>query len=133
MSAPPIETRLSPGSLLSAVEQLGAAELDGFVSQVLALQARRRAPSLPAEEAELLLRINRGLPAELRARLEELGERREAEELTPAEQAELVALADRVEALEAERVESLTRLAALRGVLLSTLMEQLGIAPAHDD
>ena len=133
MSSPPIAAWPFPGTLLSAVEQLGAAELDGFVSQVLMLRARRRARSLPAAEAELLLRINRGLPPELRARVDYLEERREAESLTPEEHGELLTTVERIEALEAQRVEDLTKLAALRGVSLPALLEHLGIAAAHDE
>lgn len=37
-----VEAQVSPGDLIAAVEQLGTAELDRFLSQVLALRARRR-------------------------------------------------------------------------------------------
>lgn len=128
-----LEAQVSPGELIAAVDQLGTAELDGFLSQVLALWARRRAPSLPAEQADLLVQINRGLPPELLGRLDKLDAKREAEALTPDEHAELIQLVARVETLEAERVENLSRLAALRGVSLSTLMHDLGLKPPDHD
>jgi hypothetical protein len=128
-----LEAQVSPGELIAAVEKLGTAELNGFLSQVLALRARRLAPSLPAEQADLLLQINRSLPPELRSRIDELDARREAETLTPEEHAELIRLVACVETLEAQRVENLSRLAALRGVSLSTLMHDLGLKPpVHD-
>jgi hypothetical protein len=128
-----LEAQVSPDELLKAVDQLGLADLDRFVSHVLALLARRRGPSLPAEEADLLLEINRGIPAEVRARLDELDARREAETLTPAEHEELLSLIARVEELEGRRVERLSRLAQLRGVSLSALMDTLGIhSPNHE-
>lgn len=128
-----IEAHVSPGELIAAVEQLGTAELDRFLSQLLALLARRRAPSLPTEEADLLLQINRGLPEDLRARLDELDARREAETLTGDEHAELIRLVARLEELEAQRIESMSRLAALRGVSLPALMRDLGLEPpVHD-
>lgn len=133
MSTIPIEVQVSPGELLAAVEKLGAAELDQFLSQLLALRARRRAPSLPAEEADLLLQINRGLPADMRGRLDQLDAKREAEALTPDEHAELIRLVDHVEDLEARRVTSLSRLASLRGVSLATLMHDLGLEPQDHD
>lgn len=128
-----IEAQVSPGELIAAVEQLGTAELDRFLCQLLALLARRRAPSLPAEEADLLLQINRGLPADLRARLDELEARRQAETLTADEHSELIRLVARLEELEAQRIESMSRLAGLRGVSLPTLMRDLGLEPpVHD-
>ena len=128
-----LEAQVSPGELIAAVEKLGTAELNGFLSQVLALRARRLAPSLPTEQADLLLQINRSLPAELRGRLDELDAKREAETLTQEEHAELIHLVACVETLEVKRVENLSRLAALRGVSLSTLMHDLGLKPpVHD-
>ena len=61
-----LEAQLPSDELIKAVEQLEAPELEQFVAQVLALQARRKAPSLPRAEAELLQRINRGVPADQR-------------------------------------------------------------------
>jgi hypothetical protein len=115
------EAQVSPAELLEAVDQLGTAERDRFLSLVLALWARRKAPTLPPEEAALLVHINRGLPPELRDRLARLDERREAEILTPEEQAELLRLVAQLEELEAQRIESLSSLARLRGVSLRAL------------
>ncbi len=127
-----VEAQVSPEELLQAVDQLGMADLERFVSRVLALRARRAAPSLPPEEAALLVQINRGLPAALRARLGTLNEKREDEALTPDEHAELLGLVAQVQALEVERIESLSRLARLRGVSLTALMDELGIRPPDD-
>jgi hypothetical protein len=93
---------------------------------------RGPAPSLPAEEAALLIQINRGLPPALRARLGTLNEKCEDEALTPDEHAELLGLVAQVQALEVERIESLSRLARLRGVALTALMDELGIRPPDD-
>ena len=108
------------------------AEFERFVSDVLSLRAGREAPRLSATEADLLRRINLGLPDDLRARHDALIDRRRAESLTPAEQDELLALTDQVEAREAERLSALSELARHRGVSLSTLMADLGLpAPTH--
>jgi hypothetical protein len=127
-----VEAQVSPDDLLQAVDQLGMAELERFVSRVIALRARRAAPSLPADQAELLVQINRGLPAEVRDRLHQLNEQCENQALTPDEHSELVGLVARVEALEVERIECLSRLARLRGVALTALMDELGIRPPED-
>jgi hypothetical protein len=78
-------------------------------------------------ESELLIKINRGLPAKVQARLNELTVKRQAERLTPEEYGELLRLTDQVEAVEAARATALAQLATLRGVSLSTLMRDLGI------
>ncbi len=127
-----VETQVSTDELLQAVDQLDTADLEQFVSRVLALRARRAAPSVPKEEAALLLQINRGLPAEMRDRLGHLNEKCEDEALTPDEHAELLGLVAQVEALEVERLENLSRLARLRGVSLTALMDELGIQSPDD-
>jgi hypothetical protein len=87
---------------------------------------------LPRTEADLLQKINEGLPPEMWQRYHELVARRRAETLTPEEQAELIALSDRVEAANTRRIEHLIELARLREISLEALMDQLGIkAPGY--
>jgi len=72
------------------------------------------------------------LSVELSQRLEELSEKRDAETLTDVEYAELVRLSDRAEQKEAERMNLLAELAAIRQRPLAALMQELGLAiPAH--
>lgn len=122
-----LKAQISADELLKAADQLSLTELEQFLANLLALRARRRAPGLPQEEADLLLQINRGIPSEIRARYEELLAKREAETLTPEEHEELLGLVEQVEALQVERAEQLARLARIRGVSLSALMDELGI------
>jgi hypothetical protein len=65
MSTIPIVAQVSPDKLLEAIEEMDQAELEQFVSQVIALQARRRAPGLSQDESDLLIKINQGLPADV--------------------------------------------------------------------
>jgi hypothetical protein len=124
-----IEAQLSTKELLKAVTQLSQRELEQFASQVIALTAQRRAPSLPQVESELLLKINQGVPPDIQKRYNELIAKRQAEILTPDEYEELLRLTQQVEKLEARRVEYLAELACLRGTSLTALMENLGIRP----
>jgi hypothetical protein len=126
-----LEAQVSPEQLLKALDQLSAADLERFFVHLLALRAQRKAPALRPEESELLLKINQGLPPDLRDRYEVLGDRRRSEALTPDEHHELLELTDRVEALEAERAANLARLAQLRGVPLAALLDSLGIHAAE--
>src|SRR5262245_37038433 len=106
-----VEAQLSSEELLKAVQQLELPELERFVSEVVALRARRRAPCLSQPEAELLQNINRGLPEAARQRYADLMAKRDEETLTPEEHAELLRLTDQAERLQAERMESLVALA----------------------
>ena len=130
-----MEQNLEPDSskqLVQAVERLSPAELDRFADEVAALRARLHAPVLSGDESALFAVINQALPESDRQRLAELIEQRSTETLTPGEHSELLELQQRLEALHAARVKALADLAQLRGMTLTTLMEQLGIQlPDH--
>ncbi len=127
-----IEAQVSSDELLKAVGQLSPSDLERFVSDVIALQAQRKAPSVPYAEAELLLKINQGIPASIRDRYQALIAKRQSETLNAEEHGELLRLTDQVEQLEVQRVEYLAELARLRRTTLTSLMQTLGIpAPTH--
>jgi hypothetical protein len=127
-----IQADVSTDVLLKAAEQLSETELRQFTAQVLALNAKRTAPSVTQEEAELLLHINARLPEDVERRYDELIAKRDAETLDHEEHAELLRLTQQVEAFDVARVEALSRLASRRGVTLSALMRQLEIASPTD-
>ena len=132
MSTVRIEAQLPTDELLKAVGQLSQPELEQFVFQVIALRARRKAPSLPRAESELLLKINQGASPDVQKRYGELIAKRRAETLTPDEYNELLRLTEQAEALEARRVEYLAELARLRNTTLAALMKDFGIRkPAY--
>ena len=117
--------------VLHGLAQLGTQELEQFIDKILALQAQRRAPSLPKDETELLQQINCGLPADIRQRYDALNTKLHDETITPEEHEELLRLIDRFElAADAERMQRLIALARLRSVSVDTLMEQLGVRRA---
>lgn len=122
---------LSGDELIRAVEQLSPPEFERFVTRVLALRADRGSPRLSAPEANLLQRINTGLPAHSRQRYEVLIAHRDARTLSEQDHDELCRLTDEAEALEAARVAALAELAAHRGVTLTALLTDLGL-PAHN-
>lgn len=112
--------------LLNSVEQLSTPELENFVAAVLSIQAKRRAPSLPKEEATLLQKINQGLPVATQQRFDYLNEKRRDETLTKEEHQELLTLIEQIEENDVECVKYLGQLAQWRNVSLSVLMKQLG-------
>jgi hypothetical protein len=124
-----IKSQVSLDELLNGVAQLSLPELERFVLQVIALQAQRKSPNLRKDEAELLLKINQGLPFDTQKRYDELVAKRKAETMTPDEHQELLRLIEQIEKSDAERVKNLVDLAHLRGTSLTALMEDLGIHP----
>lgn len=85
-------------------------------------------PSLSEEESKLLGTINTGLSSEDWDRYRQLIDLRRQENITAEGLAELTAMADRIERLNAQRVTHLCELAQLRGISLPALQDQLGIA-----
>src|SRR6266568_103639 len=104
-------SQLSIEQIISAVSHLSLPELEQVFDRVLALQAERKAAHLPAAESALLVRINQGLPSELRERIAILRANREDESMTDAEYEELTRLTDRAEELHADRMAALVELA----------------------
>ena len=117
--------------LLQDVARLGSGELEQFTDRFLALRARRRAPSLPKREAELLQLINRGLPAEVRQRYDALNDKLHAETITDEEHQVLLGLIEQVKQSDVERLRHLIELAQLRQLSLDELMDQLGWRPTY--
>jgi hypothetical protein len=79
------------------------------------------------EAAALQQRIQHTFPDPLRQRLRELTRKSEVEALTPGERAEYIALAAQREEADAERLQAVLRLAQLRGVPPTQLLEEFGI------
>ncbi len=125
-----VEAQVSAHELLKAAAQLDNQESEQFVQEAIALQARRKAPSLPRDEATLLQLVNQGVPARLQERYDGLIARRWAECLTSEEHEELLQLTDEIEQIDAQRAEHLAQLAHVRGVSLTQLVNDLGIAPS---
>jgi hypothetical protein len=128
-----IEAEVSVDALIKAAEQLSERDLGHLATQVLALSARRKAPSVTGQEAELLLKINQRLPADVQRRYDELIAKRDAETLTPQEHAELIELTREAEALDVARVVALIELAAVRGVPMPELRRQLELEASADE
>ena len=127
MSIVKVEVQLSSEELLKAVEQLNLSELEQFVSQVIVLQAQRKTTGLPQTEAELLLKINQGIPSNIQRDYKELVAKRDDEILTEDEHQQLLQLTEEIEKIQAQRIENLAELSRLRGISLTALMESLGI------
>lgn len=125
-----IQADVSVDALVKVAEQLSETDLRQLTAHVLAIHAKRTAPSVPSEEAELLAKINGRMSSHLQQRYDELIDKRDVESLDSDEHDELLELTKQAEAFDVVRVEALTNLAALRGLTLSQLMRQLQIGSA---
>lgn len=127
-----VEAHVSTEQLLRAVEQISEQDLDSFVAQVVMLRAQRAAPHSSPDETALLIQINHSLPAVTQQRFDLLVSKRQAETLSQAELQELLDLTNQIEQSDADRLAALVKLAELRHLSLSQVMQVLGIqAPPH--
>ena len=133
MASVQVKAQLSTDDLLEAIDQLDKRNLENLLQKLLVIVARRKAPALPKNEAELIKKINQCLPQEIRQRYRMLIAQRKSEALTETEYAELLKLTDQVEHLEKQRIDYLLQLAQLRRTTLDQVMEQLGIQPPDYD
>lgn len=113
--------------LLTGVAQLDTPELEQFLASVSLLLSHRKAESSADLEADLLQKINQGLPADVQQRYDTLRAKLQNEMITEAEHQELLTLVDVVEQTDTERLNHLIALSQLRQVSLDDLLKQLEI------
>ncbi len=123
------QIELELDEVLNGVSLLDTRTLDQFTERVLALRANRYAPSLRANESELLQKINQGVPTTVRGRFNHLNEKLHEEAITPEEHQEFLQLIEQIEMADGARLTAMIELARLRNVSVDTLMQQLGIHP----
>lgn len=124
---------MSQTQILDAVKQLPTSELEDFVKKVLVFQAKKRTNNLPDAEIRLLKSIYRTFSADKLARLRQLREKLETEDLSEKEYEELASLSDSLEEFHARRMKKLAELSKLRGLSLEETMAQIGIKfPNYD-
>lgn len=113
--------------VLEGIAHLDLLALDEFTDKVIALRAKRQATSLSLTESELLQKINHGLPLSLRLRFRALRQKLQENSITESEYEEYLSLADQIELADAERINHLAKLAALRNISIAQLVTQLDI------
>jgi len=113
--------------VLAVAQELNMQDLESVIDNLLALRAQRSGRAMPKEEVALLEKINKGLAPEKFRRFEILDAKRRNETLSSQEHAELIALTEAMEQLDAQRIKYLTKLAQLRKITLRELMAQIGL------
>ncbi|MGH9842355.1 MAG: hypothetical protein ACREEM_26710 [Blastocatellia bacterium] len=81
--------QIETDQLLHAALQMSRPEIEQFVRKLFSLKIREETPGLSEREAELLTRINQGLPAATQERLNVLIKKRRAETINAKELREL--------------------------------------------
>lgn len=103
-------------------------QLDDFIVKMLEEQVTPYELTVDQKhDLELLQKINLGLPISIWERYDQLKRKREAEQLNPDEQLELIEISDQIEEAHAARMPFLIELAELRKISLETLLEQLDL------
>jgi hypothetical protein len=86
-----------------------------------------RPSSLTADESRLFQVINKGFSTGFWSKLHDLNKKRQDMTLTELENAELIDMAEKMEAANVERLKALIELSKIRQIDLDTLMTQLGL------
>jgi hypothetical protein len=119
--------------ILNGISELETKDLEKFMQRIGHLIARRKVAHLPERESQLLMKINKAIPATLQKRYEDLLTKNRAETITPLEHEELLKIIDKVEIKNAERLENLIELSRIRNISLDALMSQLHLNPLEND
>ncbi|VAW29844.1 hypothetical protein MNBD_CHLOROFLEXI01-1362 [hydrothermal vent metagenome] len=123
-----VQVEVSPNALLKAVEEMGLDDLNTFVDAMLLMRARRIAPSISTDEAELLDHINKTvLSIPEKERMQELSAKLAQENISEEEREELITLTDKSESLNVERLTAVSQLATLRQQPFRDVMKELGL------
>lgn len=116
-------------SILNSMKQLDSNELDILLFQIKKHKYKNHPYILSKTESELFQNINSGLPADLKKRYEVFRKKLIDETLSEKEHTELLALVEKIEKFDVERMKNLIELAKLRNITLNELSRQLGLKP----
>lgn len=119
--------------ILNGISELDTKDLEKFMQRIGHLIARRKVAHLPERESQLLMKINKAIPATLQKRYEILLTKNREETITEIEHEELLKIIDKVEIKNAERLENLIELSRIRNISLDILMRQLHINSTEND
>ncbi len=119
--------------ILNGISDLEIKDLEKFIQKVGQLIARRKVANFPEREGQLLIKINKAVPATLQKRYEDLLLKNREENISPLEHEELLKVIEKVETKNAERLEYLIELSRIRNISLDTLMRQLHLNPIKND
>lgn len=122
----PIDNSLQ--GLLGGFSEMPLKDLEFFIRELNALAIRKRFSDTEKRDKFLLRKINESaLPEEVLGRYIALQEKMEVTDLTDSEYQELLQLVEQEEKTRNKRFQYLLELSQLRGITLTTLMDNLGL------
>ena len=124
---------LAIDDIIVGISDLETPDLEQFLQKIARLVARRKSPSLSERETVLLQAINQSSNSALQNQYSLLSKKQNSGPITDAEHEELLTIVDKLEVLQAKRLENLIELAHLRGVSLETLMQNLNLNFQYHD
>jgi hypothetical protein len=124
---------LAIDDILVGISDLETPDLEQFLQKIGRIVARRKSPSLSNRETVLLQEINQSSNIILQNRYSVLSKKQNSNNVTEAEHEELLILIDKLEILQAQRLENLIELAHLRGISLEVLMKNLNLNFVSND
>ena len=124
---------LSFSELVETAVKLNLKDFEAFLLSVNTRRAQLRPDVLSKKESDLMKKIYLVFPEEKKNRVALLNSKIWDETLTEKERTELLHLIEEQEKWAGERMDYISKLAALRNVDYVELMKQLGILPSSQD
>lgn len=120
--------QLDINEVLSGIAQLELSELEKFVHQVSYILAKKKVPSPPERELQLITKIYAPLKPTTQNRYDVLVEKMQTETISKEEHAELLKLTEIAEQHNVEWLQALVELSQIRQLSVDEVMTQLGIS-----
>lgn len=121
------DIKLEVDELLQGLSDMDLDSLEKFSEALNHIIARRKSPHPSEKELELLDKVYQPFSSVAQQRYDELYQKLEEENISPEEYKALLELIEQAEKHNAEWLEALAGLAALRGVSVEELKQGLGI------
>ncbi|MGB1250446.1 MAG: hypothetical protein ACPG8W_07420 [Candidatus Promineifilaceae bacterium] len=123
-----LQIEVASSDILRAVDQLDFNEFETLFKHIVAQRTRRIAPTVSANEANLLQTIYQSkLNTVDQTRHEQLVVKMEGSTITTPELSELAQLSNRSEQLNTKRLAAVVKLSALQGKSFDQIMQELGL------
>lgn len=116
-------------NVLESLGGLTVKEIDLVLQNLIKIRRQKLPSVLSEKESELIKKINRQLPEEIRSRYNILLNRKESQSLSDQEYAELLELTRYAEQFDVDRLKHLSDLARLRNISLAQLIDDLELKP----
>lgn len=122
-----IETDRPIEDMTKSLARLSTRDLNALLDGITAIRSQRLEPELTPTETALLERIDQAISRQEMDEYEQLRKKLETRTLSAAEHTRLIALSDRIEMLQADRIEAVAEMARSRDAAFRDLWLQMGL------